>query len=137
MISMMRTIWTEKKLRAVADTILKALHESPASLDIILLRNAEMKRIKWDLLKKRTEPNVLSFPEPKLFPHPETKKRYLGEVYLNRDILRKNPQRAIPLLLHGVLHLLGHDHIKKTAAARMERVERKILADARFEKKIF
>ena len=121
-------IWTEKKLRAAADKILKALGERSAELDIVLLKNAEMKRIKWDLLKKKTEPNVLSFPEPKRFPHPETNKRYLGEVYLNRDILKKSPARGVPLLLHGMLHLLGHDHVKKAAAVRMERIEKKVLA---------
>ena len=126
----------EKKLQFMAEKILKALGEWPAALDIVLLKIAEMNLLKWDLLKKRTEPNVLSFPEPKRFPHPETKKRYLGEVYLNRDILRKSPKRAMPLLLHGILHLLGYDHVKKTAAARMERTEEEILAKLCLKKDI-
>jgi probable rRNA maturation factor len=127
---------TEKKLQFMAEKILKALGERPAALDIVLLKNTEMKRLKWDLLKKKTEPNVLSFPEPKQFPHPETKKRYLGEVYLNEDILRKSPARAMPLLLHGILHLLGHDHVKKAAAARMERAEERTLAKIRLAEDI-
>ncbi len=119
---------SEKELQTLARRILKALRVGPASLDIILLTNAEMKRIKWRLLRKRTEPNVLSFPEPEQFPHPETKKRYLGEVYLNSDILRKTPVRALPLLMHGVLHLLGYDHVGKKDAALMERTEKEMLA---------
>lgn len=118
---------TEPKLQTLAAKILKTLGERPAALDIVLLAHAEMKRMKWRLLGKRTEPNVISFPEPKQFPHPETKKRYLGEIYLNRDILRKNPGRAAPLLLHGMLHLLGYDHMTKNDAARMERLEEKVL----------
>jgi probable rRNA maturation factor len=119
---------TERKLQVLAVKILKTLGSRPAALDIVLLGDADMKRVKWRLLRKKTEPNVLSFPEPKKFPHPETKKRYLGEVYLNKDILRKSSDRAVPLLVHGVLHLLGYDHVKKADAARMERLEEKTLA---------
>lgn len=119
---------TEKKLQNLAAKILKALGARPSALDIVLLTNAEMKRMKWRLLGKKTEPNVLSFREPERFPHPETKKRYLGEVYLNQDILKKSPERAAPLLTHGVLHLLGYDHEEKADAARMERLEERTLS---------
>jgi probable rRNA maturation factor len=119
---------TERKLRDLAAKILKVLGSRPAALDVVLLTNAEMKRMKWRLLGKKTEPNVLSFREPMRFPHPETKRRYLGEVYLNEAILKKSPERAAPLLVHGLLHLLGYDHVKKTDAARMERLEEKTLS---------
>jgi len=125
----MKLIMSERKLQKMAANVMKLLGARPSALDIVLLTNAEMKSMKWRLLGKKTEPNVLSFREPERFPHPETKKRYLGEVYLNKDILKKSPERAAPLLVHGMLHLLGYDHVKKTDAARMERLEKKILAD--------
>jgi probable rRNA maturation factor len=124
---------TEEKLQRTAVKILKVLGARTAVLDIVLLGNADMKRLKWRLLGKKTEPNVLSFPEPARFPHPETKKRHLGEVYLNQGILKKSPERAAPLLAHGILHLLGYDHIKKSDAARMERLEKKVMAIIRVE----
>lgn len=119
---------TEDSLRMLAEKILRALGERRADFDIILLPDAEMRNMKWRLLRKRTEPNVISLPEPEHFPHPETKRRFLGEVYLNRDILRKQPERSAPLLLHGVLHLLGYDHEEEEDARFMERQEEKILA---------
>ena len=97
-------------------------------MDIILLDNEKIAALKARFIKKKTEPNVLSFPEPAHFPHPETKKRYLGEVYLNRTILKKSPERAKALLLHGILHLLGYDHKKKADITEMEGLEKKILA---------
>lgn len=121
-------MWNERKLVRVADDILKMLRVRGATLDIILLDDRSMAALKARFIKKRTEPNVLAFPEPAHFPHPETRKRYLGEVYLNRDILRRSPERAKALLLHGVLHLLGYDHIRKADISTMEGLERKVLA---------
>ncbi|HEY5220962.1 MAG TPA: rRNA maturation RNase YbeY [Candidatus Paceibacterota bacterium] len=121
-------MWNEPKLSRLAQKILKTLKIHGATLDIILLNNVKIAALKARFIKQRTEPNVLSFPEPAHFPHPETKKRYLGEVYLNRDILKKSPGRAKGLLLHGVLHLLGYDHKKKSDIVKMEGLEKKILA---------
>lgn len=122
-----------KELDRLARKILKLLGARnasvrTASMDIFLLSDRAITALKRRFIKKRTEPNVLSFPEPLGFPHPQTKRRYLGEVYLNRDILKRSPERAAPLLLHGILHLLGYDHIKKADAARMELLEAKINA---------
>jgi probable rRNA maturation factor len=121
-------MWNERKLSRLAAKILTMLKVRNATLDIILLDNAKIAALKARFIKRKTEPNVLSFPEPAHFPHPETKKRYLGEIYLNRGILKRSPERAKALLLHGVLHLLGYDHKKKADIIEMELLEKKILA---------
>jgi probable rRNA maturation factor len=121
-------MWNEPKLARLADKILKALKVKGSTLDIFLLDNKSITRLKARFIKKQTEPNVLAFPEPSHFPHPETKKKYLGEIYLNRDILKKSPDRAKALLLHGILHLLGYDHKEKGDIKEMETLELKILA---------
>jgi probable rRNA maturation factor len=121
-------MWNEPKLVRLAQRMLKALGVRGGALDIILLDNKSITKLKARFIKKKTEPNVLSFPEPAHFPHPESKKKYLGEIYLNRDILKRSPERANALLLHGVLHLLGYDHIKKADLVEMETLEKKILA---------
>ena len=122
---------TEAKLQLLAKKILKVklVNEPNALLDIFLLPNADIKKLKARFIKKQTEPNVLAFPEPIAFPHPETKpgQKYLGEIYLNCDILKKSPERTAPLLLHGILHLLGYDHKKNIDANEMEPLEKKIL----------
>ena len=120
-------MWNEPKLLRLSQKILKALKVKGASLDIFLLDNNSITRLKARFIKKKTEPNVLAFPEPAHFPHPETKKKYLGEIYLNRDILKKSPDRAKALLLHGILHLLGYDHKKKSDIVEMESLEARIL----------
>ena len=123
----MNVTWNDIKIKALSDRILKKLHVRVATLDIFLLGNKDMTALKARFFKKKTEPNVLSFPEPSQFPHPEMKKKYLGEIYLNRDILRRSPERANALLLHGILHLLGYDHKKRGDIVEMESLEKKIL----------
>jgi probable rRNA maturation factor len=120
-------MWNEPKLLKLADKILKTLKVKGSTLDIFLLDNNSMTKLKARFINKKTEPNVLAFPEPSHFPHPETRKKYLGEIYLNRDILKKSPDRARALLLHGILHLLGYDHKKKGDILEMETLEAKIL----------
>jgi probable rRNA maturation factor len=122
----------DKKLARLAKKILRIVGGRnaavrTATLDVFLLPDREIAALKRRFFKKKAEPNVLSFPEPLRFPHPETKRRYLGEIYLNRDLLRRDPERAAPLLLHGILHLLGYDHKKKAGAAKMERLEKSLL----------
>jgi probable rRNA maturation factor len=123
----MNVIWNETKIKALSDKLLKKLHVRGATLDIFLLGNKDMTALKARFIKKKTEPNVLAFPEPARFPHPEMKQKYLGEIYLNRDILKRSPERAMPLLLHGILHVLGYDHKKKADILQMESLEKKTL----------
>jgi len=121
---------TERSLRLLARKFLQILHQRNAGVDIFLLPNADIKKLKARFFKKQTEPNVLAFREPIAFPHPErsrSRKQYLGEIYLNADILKKSPERTAPLLLHGILHLLGYDHKKKADAATMEVLEETVL----------
>ena len=120
-----------KDLQKISNKILGTLGHRDAALDIFLLATRDIARLKARFINKKTEPNILSFPEPLSFPHPETKKEYLGEIYLNKDILRTSPERTAPLLIHGILHLLGYSHGRKASAEKMERLEKKILEQFR------
>jgi probable rRNA maturation factor len=123
----MSVTWNDKEIKALSGKLLRKLDVRGATLDVFLLGDRDMAALKARFIKKKTEPNVLSFREPVRFPHPETKKRYLGEIYLNRGIITKSPKRAAPLLLHGILHLLGYDHRRRVETMKMESLEKKIL----------
>jgi probable rRNA maturation factor len=74
--------------------------------------------------------NVLSFPAPR---NPE---HFLGDVALAYDVCaREAAEQGKPLahhlqhlVAHGVLHLLGYDHIGDDEAEAMEGLERAVLA---------
>lgn len=97
-------------------------------IDIFLLSDAEMKRIKKRFLPREKGPaNVLSFGEPKDWPRAKGEPEGLGEVYLNLDLTGGKLDKLTPLFLHGVLHLLGYDHKKKNDRIRMEKLEKTII----------
>jgi probable rRNA maturation factor len=79
--------------------------------------------------KKDKPTNVLAYPSGE--------KSFLGDVVLARQTVWReaHAQKKAPvdhlthLVVHGTLHLLGHDHeTSKADADRMEALERRILA---------
>jgi probable rRNA maturation factor len=78
---------------------------------------------RWRAKDKPT--NVLSFPAA------HHGGRFLGDVVLASGVIKREAEEqgkpllnhAAHLIVHGVLHLLGHDHDDTSAARRMERME--------------
>ena len=74
--------------------------------------------------------NVLSFPAP------ENREGHLGDIALAYGVCaREAAEQGKPLahhlqhlVAHGVLHLLGYDHLTEAEAEEMEALERRILA---------
>lgn len=123
-----KKIKLETRFELLSRRLFRVLKIKNSSVGIFLLSGAEMRRLGREYLKKRKShtPDVLSFVEPKGFPHPEKSKKFLGEIYLNKDITRRDPEHARVLLLHGFLHILGYTHDKKHDTLKMERLERKL-----------
>lgn len=120
----------EKNLVLLSRRILRLLKKE-GSVKVILTSGTRMAYLKKKFLleKKglsRTLKNpvdVLSFREPKAFPHPEARELLLGEVYLNQEIGNRDPGRLRFLLLHGILHILGYDHESRRDIIKMEKME--------------
>jgi probable rRNA maturation factor len=74
--------------------------------------------------------NVLSFPAP------QNAERFLGDIALAYGVCAREAQeQGKPLkhhlqhlVAHGVLHLLGYDHVSDAQADEMENLERAVLA---------
>lgn len=79
--------------------------------------------------------NVLSFPAPDGMPVPDGEPRPLGDIVLAYGTVAREADEqgktlqahAVHLIIHGVLHLAGHDHEDDTQADAMERLEIEIL----------
>jgi probable rRNA maturation factor len=118
------------RLTAAAELALKrAKAPKKAALTILLAGDARLKRLNHDFRGKNTPTNVLSFPSGA----PD----YLGDIALAFGVTEKEAKtsgkrfahHAAHLAVHGVLHLLGHDHEVERDAAKMESLETVILAE--------
>jgi probable rRNA maturation factor len=118
-------------LETLARTFLCAVphhRNDPSRVAVFYLPNRSLRELKRRHLKKDAAfVNVLAFPEPPGFPHPERRGRFLGEIYLNeRYAARRERDQRRALVMHGVLHLLGFSHDRKRDTIRMESLEAKL-----------
>jgi probable rRNA maturation factor len=120
----------EKAVRAA----LKHQKESPrVNLSIVLTDNRRLRQLNRDYLGIDAPTDVLSFPASES--DPETGAPYMGDILISIPYARKGAKQAgnsleaeVQLLVvHGVLHLLGHDHAKPREKARMWKAQREIL----------
>ena len=102
-----------------------------AGLTVLLADDAQLKTLNHDFRGKNKPTNVLSFPAP------ANKEAYLGDVALAYGVTQKEAltadkkfaDHATHLVVHGVLHLLGFDHVRLRDAHVMEPLETRILAE--------
>jgi len=102
-----------------------------AKLDVLLSDDMELAALNAKWRNKTGPTDVLSFPTE---PNPEN---YLGDIAIAYGVASRDAsERPVSiaahlshLLIHGFLHLLGHDHIADDEAERMETIEREVLAN--------
>lgn len=119
-------------IKRLALKLLKILEKDNIYLEIYLVGGARIKKINAEFRGINKNTDILSFNEPKNFPHPENQLKHLGEIYLNPSLIKKryaefsNPLAR--LLRHGLLHLLGYNHAKKSDRIKMEKREKFLMS---------
>lgn len=102
--------------------ILKNKKIKNISFSLILIDNDEAKKLNKDFRNKDKIPDVLSFP----FNEKESNTTILGDIFITPKELKKKytlRDGYLKLLIHGLLHLLGYDHIQDKDFAKMEKLE--------------
>ncbi|NNG04106.1 MAG: rRNA maturation RNase YbeY [Inquilinus sp.] len=106
-------------------------------VSILLADDEAVRRLNRDYRGQDRPTNVLSFAYAEAGEARDpAAPAMLGDVVLAyetvageaRDQLKSPRDHTIHLVVHGVLHLLGYDHLTDAEAGRMERLEREILA---------
>ncbi|MBI2036970.1 MAG: rRNA maturation RNase YbeY [Candidatus Liptonbacteria bacterium] len=97
------------------------------SLEVYLVDDRTMRSLNKRYRGKDKPANVLSFPWPQQFIAFHFASRPLGEIYLGLDIIRRHGEDPLFLAVHGLLHLLGYDHVRAKDRKRMEAAERRIM----------
>lgn len=107
----------EALLSHAAATILVQQGQPPdADLSIVLGDDAQLQELNRQFLGFDKPTDVLSFPSGEL--DPDTQMPYLGDIVISYDRARAQAEaggHAVEdelqlLVVHGILHLLGHDH---------------------------
>ena len=102
---------------------------------LLLSDDKEIKHLNKKFRKKNKTTDVLSFPfETKLELKKKLKKEneiYIGDIIINlnkiknKKVLKKFKFEFDRLWIHGLVHLLGHDHKKDKDFLKMSKVEKK------------
>jgi probable rRNA maturation factor len=104
-----------------------------SDLTIVLTGDSQIQKLDANFLGKDSPTDVLSFPASEL--DPETGRLYLGDVIIS--VPRAESQSIAGghsleteiclLVVHGILHLLGHDHSLPDEKAQMWAAQSDIL----------
>ena len=113
-------------VRSTLKKLLILLKQQNKRVDILLVGTQRMRVYNRQFRRKDYATDVLSFPDAE---------QPLGDLIICPQIVKRNARRygnsyrseLVFVLIHGVLHLLGYNHIDPGDRARMERKERTLL----------
>ncbi len=105
-----------------------------ADMSIVLTDDAQLRELNREYLGIDAPTDVLSFPSDE--EDPETGTPYLGDILISIPRAAQQAQAAghpveaeVQLLVvHGTLHLLGHDHAEAAEKARMWQAQSEVMA---------
>ncbi len=130
-ISQSKQLPDQEQLQYWVDAVLKDEYQD-SELVIRIVDEAEMTQFNEQYRDKKGSTNILSFP----FEVPEgVDSNLLGDILVCAPVVEKEAQQQhkerdnhwAHIIVHGVLHLLGYDHVDDQDAEEMEALEIKIL----------
>ncbi|MBI3322739.1 MAG: rRNA maturation RNase YbeY [Candidatus Omnitrophica bacterium] len=115
-----------KRIRERAEFLLERVGRGEQVLSVLLTDDREMARIHERWTGEAGPTDVLSFPMEE--------QGILGDIVISAETAArrsrgKSEREVLRCLVHGVLHLTGHDHRTKAQKARMDRVARRLLSE--------
>jgi probable rRNA maturation factor len=125
--------------RAVKAALEHETESIDSELTIVLTDDSKIRELNRDYLGIDAPTDVLSFPASETDGseiNPETGARYIGDIIVSMPYAARSARKAghpleseVQLLVvHGVLHLLGHDHAGPDEKTKMWKAQREILA---------
>lgn len=129
--------WVNKALSGGGPAQKQIPNDDYGQLLVRIVNKTEAQELNQSYRNKNQPTNVLSFPSD----HPDfIKPKQLGDIVICAAIVQEEAQAQdktleahwAHMVIHGVLHLLGHDHITENQATAMESKENNLLAELGF-----
>ena len=123
-----------KKLNKISKNI-KFLKNKKIIFTILLSNSLNMKKLNKKFRKRNKSTDVLSFPYFSLKNLKLTKEKnfYIGDIAVSYEIINLRSKNNNFFLefdkvwVHGLLHLVGYNHMKNKDYFKMSRIEKRIL----------
>ncbi|HUN29853.1 MAG TPA: rRNA maturation RNase YbeY [Alphaproteobacteria bacterium] len=122
-----------RALKSAMRLLLSGVDRPDAAISLTLVNDAAIRELNREHRGKDQATDVLSFP---LEPEPLAPEQLLGDIVISIETARRQAaeydaplQREVErLMIHGLLHVLGHDHMEPDERAAMEAEERRLAA---------
>ena len=123
-----------KKLKKISK-IVKFFKGKNTTFTILLTSSINMKKLNKKFRNKNKPTDVLSFPffSPNNLKFIKQKKIYIGDVATSYEVINSRSKKNNFLFefdkawVHGLLHLIGYNHIKNKDYSKMSKIEKRIL----------
>jgi len=123
-----------KKLKKISK-IVKFFKDKNIIFTILLTNSLNMKKLNKKFRKRNKSTDVLSFPTFSLknLKSIKEKKIYIGDIATSYEIINSRSKNNNFILefdkvwVHGLLHLVGYNHIRDKDHFKMNKVEKRIL----------
>ena len=123
-----------KKLKKISK-IVKFFNGKNITFTILLTNSLNMKKLNKKFRSRNTSTDVLSFPFLSLnnLKSNKQKKFYIGDIATSYEIINSRSKKNNFLLefdkawVHGLLHLIGYNHVQNKDYFKMNKIEKRIL----------
>lgn len=115
-----------RRLKKIAQRLLEALEKPETTLSLWLTDDRRMARLHEQWMGEFVSTDVLSFSQA------GSPGDLLGDVVISVETAaRRSPKdvqgEIVRYLIHGVLHLVGHDHVRVSQRKRMDQEAHRLL----------
>ena len=123
-----------KKLKKISK-IVKFFKGKDITFTILLTSSLNMRKLNKKFRNRNKPTDILSFPflPSNNLKFIKQKKFYIGDLAASYEIINFRSKKSNFLLefdkvwVHGLLHLIGHNHVKNKDYFKMNKIEKKIL----------
>jgi probable rRNA maturation factor len=122
--------------RITKDLLSNKLSLASVDLSLCLVGDEEMTKLNEDFLQHKGSTDVITFDYSEPRTRNSTPRTIIGEVFVCVDEAIRQAKRfkttwqseVVRYVVHGVLHLLGHDDKRTKARQKMKREENRLVA---------